>query len=68
MYFKRLIRDTVGAFLIRNWKQTEKENVMPIEDFMLPEVLRIQGEGFENQRHDKLIKYSKNFKKIFFIS
>lgn len=67
MYFKRLIQDTAGAFLIRNWKQMEKENVMPIEDFMLPEVLRIQGEGFENQRPEKLIKYSKKLRKIFYI-
>ena len=67
MYFKRLIQDTVGAFLISNWKQTKKENVMPIEDFMLPEVLRIQGEGFENKRQEMLIKYSKKFRKIFYI-
>lgn len=67
MYFKRLTRDTVGAFLIRNWKQTEKENVMPLENFMLPEVLRIQEEGLENQRQEKLIKYSKKLRKIFYV-
>lgn len=67
MCFKRLIRDTVGALLIRNWKQTEKDNVIPIEDVMLPEVFRIQEEGFENQRQDKLIRYSKNLRKIFYV-
>lgn len=67
MCFKRLIRDTVGAHLIRNWKQTEKDNVIPIEDVMLPEVFRIQEEGFENQRQDKLIRYSKILRKIFYV-
>ncbi len=65
--FKRLIRDTIGSLLIRNWKQMKKENIMPIEGVMLPEVLRIQGEGFENQRQDMLIRYSTKLKKIFYV-
>lgn len=67
MCFKRLIRDTFGALLMRNWKQTEKDDVIPIEDAMLPEVFRIQEEGFENQRQDKLIRYSKKLRKIFYV-
>lgn len=67
IYFKRLIRDAIGVFLIRNWKQTEKESVMPIEDVMLPEVFRIQEEGFENQGQNELIKYSKKLRKIFYV-
>ncbi|MDQ1251672.1 MAG: [ribosomal protein S18]-alanine N-acetyltransferase, partial [Euryarchaeota archaeon] len=44
--------------LIKRWEQTVKENVGSIEDNMLPEVLRIQTEGFETRRSDELIKYS----------
>jgi [ribosomal protein S18]-alanine N-acetyltransferase len=34
---------------------------------MLPEVLRIQAEGFETRSSDKLIKNSKRLKKIFYV-
>ena len=57
MNSKRLMRDFIGALLIKRWEQAEKENVVSIEDNMLPEVLRIQADGFEIQRPDKLIKY-----------
>lgn len=40
---------------------------MPVEDVMLPEVFKIQKEGFENQRQDKIIKYSKKLRKIFYV-
>lgn len=62
MRFKRMIRNTIGVFLIRNCKQTIKESIIPIEDVMLPEVFKIQKEGFENQRLDKTIKYSKKLR------
>jgi [ribosomal protein S18]-alanine N-acetyltransferase len=46
---------------------TEKENIESIEDNMLPEVLRIQAEGFETRSSDKHITYSKRLKKIFYV-
>lgn len=61
------MRYIIGALLLRNWEQTEKENVTPLEDVMLPEILRIQEEGFKNQSPDKLIKYSKRLRKIFYV-
>jgi [ribosomal protein S18]-alanine N-acetyltransferase len=67
MSFKRLMRDIIGALLLRNWEQIEKENIIPLEDDMLPEVFRIQEEGFENRSQDKLIKYSKRLRKIFYV-
>lgn len=65
--FSRLMRDIIGALLLRNWEQTEKENVTPLEDVMLPEVFRIQEEGFKSRNPDKLIKYSKRLRKIFYV-
>ena len=67
MNSKRLMRDFIGALLIKRWEQTEKENVVSIKDNMLPEVLRIQAEGFEIRRPDMLIKYSKRLRKIFYV-
>ena len=34
---------------------------------MLPEILRIQAEGFKNGSPEKLVKYSKNYKNIFYV-
>ncbi len=34
---------------------------------MLPEVLRIQAEGFKKENMEKLVKYSKNFRNIFYV-
>ncbi|MGI5992381.1 MAG: GNAT family N-acetyltransferase [Methanosarcina sp.] len=65
--FKKLLRDTAGSFLLRQWKSIEKENISSIEDSMLPEVLRIHDEGFENQSSETLIKYSKNCRNTFYI-
>jgi [ribosomal protein S18]-alanine N-acetyltransferase len=66
MSFKRLMRDSIGALLIKRWEHTEKD-IESIEDNMLPEVLRIQVEGFETRSSDKLIKYSKRLRKIFYV-
>jgi ribosomal-protein-alanine N-acetyltransferase len=67
MNFRKLLLEIAGILLLRQWKQTEKENVVTIEDSTLPEVLRIQAEGFENSSQDKLIRYSKKFKKVFYV-
>jgi ribosomal-protein-alanine N-acetyltransferase len=65
--FKKLLLDYAGISLLRQWKQTEKENIMPVEDSMLPEILRIQAEGFKHKNREKIFKYSKNFRTIFYI-
>lgn len=64
---KRLFFDTVGAFFLRRWNQTEKENIVSVKDSMLPELLRIQKEAFENGSKEKLIRYSKNARDIFYV-
>jgi [ribosomal protein S18]-alanine N-acetyltransferase len=65
--FKKLLRDIAGGLLVKKWKLIEKKDVIPIEDSMLPEVLRIQAEGFKNGSSEKLIKYSKNSRNIFYV-
>lgn len=61
-----MLRNTAGVFLLTRWKQVEKENVGTVDETTLPEVLRIQAEGFENQRQGDLIKHSKKFREIFY--
>ncbi len=63
----RLLRDTSGSFLLRQWKQTERENTTSVEQSMLPEILRIQAEGFEKENKAKLATYSKRLRKIFYV-
>lgn len=65
--FERLVRDITGILFIQRWKQMEKENVVPVEDSMLCEVIRIQSEGFENENLDGIRKYSKRMRKIFYV-
>jgi len=67
MSLKKLLRDTTGNLLVKKWKSIEKEDIVSIEDYMLPEVLRIQTEGFKNGSPAKLIKYSKNSRNIFYV-
>nr|WP_292388395.1 N-acetyltransferase [Methanosarcina sp. UBA5] len=67
MSFKKLLRDITGNLLVRKWKSIEKEDIVSIEDSMLPEVLRIQAEGFKDGCPEKLIRYSKNSKNIFYV-
>ncbi|WP_240664330.1 GNAT family N-acetyltransferase [Methanosarcina sp. MSH10X1] len=40
---------------------------MSLEVAMLPDVLRIQEEGFETRNQGKLIKYSRRLRKIFYV-
>jgi [ribosomal protein S18]-alanine N-acetyltransferase len=65
--FRILLRDTAGSFLVKKWKPIEKKEIVSIEDSMLPEVLRIHSEGFKNGSPEKLIKYSKNSRNIFYV-
>lgn len=67
MSFKKLLRDTAGSLLVKQWKPIEKEDIVSIEDSMLSEVLRIQAEGFKNGNPEILVKYSNNFRNIFYV-
>jgi len=67
MSCKKLLQDTTGNLLVKKWKSIEKGDIVSIEDYMLPEVLRIQTEGFKNGSSEKLIRYSKNSRNIFYI-
>ena len=64
---KYMLRDTTGNIYIKGWTQIEKENVETANDITLPEVLRIQAEGFEKERKREIIKYFKKSRKIFYV-
>jgi len=64
---KKTVLDTAGFFLLKGWEQIEKENIETVDDTMLPEILRIQAEGFKNERQGDIIKYSKKFRNVFYV-
>jgi ribosomal-protein-alanine N-acetyltransferase len=63
----RRLRDIIGTHLIKTWKNIEKEDIEPVGETTLPEVLRIQSEAFDNKKQENLIKYSKKLRKIFYV-
>ncbi len=65
--FERLVKDIISTQYIRKWIQVEKENVVSIEDSMLPEIIRIQSEGFETKSRNGIRRYSKRMRKIFYV-
>jgi len=65
--FERLVRDTIAALYIRRWRQVEKENVVSIDDSMLPEIIRIHSEGFETKSRNVIRRYSRRMRKIFYV-
>jgi [ribosomal protein S18]-alanine N-acetyltransferase len=65
--FRKLERNISESLFLKKWKPVDKENVVPLENFMIPEILRIQNEGFENKNPDRIIRYSKKLKKIFYV-
>jgi [ribosomal protein S18]-alanine N-acetyltransferase len=66
MICNRLLR-TAGPFLLRQWREIDKDDILTIEDYMLPEVLRIQVEAFNRENREKLVNYSKSFRNIFYV-
>lgn len=66
MICSRLLR-TAGPFLLRHWRKIDIDDILTIEDYMLPEVLRIQVEAFNRENRDKLVNYSKSFRNIFYV-
>lgn len=67
MFLKRILRETAGTFLSRQWKQIEKGNIVHVEDHMLPEILRIQAEGLKHRNGEKIIRYSNSSRKTFYV-
>jgi len=67
MSFKKLLQDTLGAYLLKEWKSTEKENIVLVDETMLPEIFRIHAENFDRETQNKLQKSSKKLRKIFYV-
>jgi ribosomal-protein-alanine N-acetyltransferase len=65
--FERLVKDIISSLYIWRWRQVEKENIVSIEDSMLPEIIRIQSESFEIKRRNGIRRYSKKMRKIFYV-
>jgi len=62
-----VVHDTAGAYMLNGWKQIEKENIEIVNDTMLPEILRIQAEGFRDNRGRDIVRNSKKFREIFYV-
>ena len=62
-----MLRDIIGPHLIKKWKNTIKENIVSVDETMLPEVLRIQAEAFDGKNQESLIKYSRKLSKILYV-
>lgn len=65
--FKKLLRNTIGAYLLKNWKSTAKEDIVPVDESMFPEIRRIQAEAFDSKNQENLIKYAIKLGKIFYV-
>lgn len=65
--FKRLLRNTFGVYLLKEWKSINKEDIVSVDDTMLPEILRIQEEAFDGKNQKNLIRYAKKLRKIFYV-
>jgi ribosomal-protein-alanine N-acetyltransferase len=64
---KRIFKDTLNISLQKGWKQKDKENTVLIDKYMIPEILRIQSEGFQNKSEKEIIRYSKHSRKTFYV-
>lgn len=64
---KRLLRDNLEGFLLRGWKQTDKENIGVIDYDIIPDIVKIQSEAFQNQNEKDILRYSKHSGKIFYV-
>jgi ribosomal-protein-alanine N-acetyltransferase len=64
---KKALWETAGIFLLKRWGRIEKENIRTVDDTMIPEILRIQAEGFEHEKQGEIIKYSQKFRDVFYV-
>jgi ribosomal-protein-alanine N-acetyltransferase len=67
MSFKKIVLDYTGALLLRQWKRAERENITSVESSMFPYIFRIQAEGFKHRNQEKILKYSKSFRNVFYV-
>lgn len=65
--FKKLVRDTIGAHILKKWKHIETKDILSVDKTMLPDILRIQAEAFDSKSQENLIKYSEKLRKIFYV-
>jgi len=54
----------LGLYSYNKWKYVEKENVAPMDDTILSEIIRIQTDGFETKGREGVRRYSKKLRKI----
>ncbi|WP_440948846.1 GNAT family N-acetyltransferase [Methanosarcina sp. T3] len=62
-----MLRDAAGAYILKEWKSIEKENIVLVDENMLPEIFRIQAESFDSKNQEELLKYSTKLRKIFYV-
>ncbi|MHC1754207.1 MAG: GNAT family N-acetyltransferase [Methanosarcina sp.] len=67
MNVKRVIKDSFGFLLLKGWKQLDKENIALVDGHVIPEILRIHSEEFQNKSEKDIIKHSKCSREIFYI-
>lgn len=65
---KRVLKDSLGVLLLNGWKQTDKENIIPVNDCIISEIIKIQSESFQDKSEKDIIKYSKRSRKIFYVA
>jgi [ribosomal protein S18]-alanine N-acetyltransferase len=65
---KRILKDTLGVFLLKGWKQTDKEKIVLVDDYIIHEVIKIHSESFQDKNEKDIIKYSKSSRKIFYVA
>lgn len=64
---KRVLRDILGVFLLKGWEQNDKKNIVLVDKFIIPDILKIQSEEFPNKNEKEIITYSKRSRKIFYV-
>lgn len=67
-YYKRLLQDYIGSFLVKNWKKIDSENIVSVNSEMLKDVFRIYNDNFDVDSTKMIMRYSKVFKNIFYIA
>ena len=67
IFIKRIIRDSLGTLLLKGWKKTDKEKTALVDDYSVPEILRIQSQEFQNRNEKDIIKHSKYSREIFYV-
>ena len=65
---KRILKDSLGVFLLKGWKQTDKEKIVLVDDYIIHEVIKIHSESFQDKNEKDIIKYSKSSRKIFYVA